>query len=167
MKASSASAIISLWPVSGSMRLANLIYHVKYVSSDIVFSRCIWNHPRIACSSHLPTADRTAPVTITPVRKPEKLVFSIDGLLLTPKSQKSPQTKTTQPNGNFKNDQVSWTRSSICICLFQNFFFARKIGQQFWTLLHSLSHKFGAVCLIIKFAQVKQNAFSHLSRKFK
>lgn len=104
------------WPLSGSVRLACLIYHVKYISSNIIFCRCIWDHPRITCPSHLPTADRTASVTITPVRKSEKLVFFIDGLFLANKSQKSPketnEPKTTQWELQ-ENYQVNWIRPPI------------------------------------------------------
>lgn len=126
------------WPGSGSVRLARLIYHVKYVSSDIIFCRRVWDHPRITCPSDLPTADRTASVTITPVRKPEKWVVFTDGHFLAKNSQKNPQTKENQPSENFKNDQVNWIRPLLYFfCLFKNF--VRKIGQQFWLYLHSLS----------------------------
>jgi len=97
------------WSVSGPEGLAHLIYHVKDVSSDIILCRCIWNHPRITCPSYLATADRTAPVTITPVRKPEKWAFFICDHF---PAKKKPPLKWT-PTTNFQqNKSAQWELQS-------------------------------------------------------
>lgn len=126
--------LAACWSVSGPERLAHLIYHVKDVSSDIILCRCIWNHPRITCPSYLATADRTAPVTITPVRKPEKWGFFIGDLLL---AKKKPPLQRTPPTNHQQIKPTQWElqssrsldETSGILLLFQ-IFFMRKMANK-------------------------------------